>query len=57
MVEMKGVDQNIELRLFSAIKGLVKTNLIEDNGQNTGQGGNIFNLNIGKNSIETFKFK
>ena len=54
---MKGVDQNIELRLFSAIKGLVKTNLIEDNGQNTGQGGNIFNLNIGKNSIETFKFK
>jgi len=57
MVEMKGSDQMIELKLFAPVKGLLKTNLIEDEGQDMGQSGKILNLNIGRNSIETFRLK
>jgi len=47
----------IELKLFAPVKGLLKTNLIEDEGQDMGQSGKVLNLNIGKNSIETFRLK
>ena len=57
MVEMKGADQKIELKLFAPVKGLLKTNLIEDEGQDMGQSGKVLDLNIGKNSIETFRLK
>jgi len=57
MVEMKGIDQKIELKLFAPVKGLLKTNLIEDEGQDMGQSGKDLNLKIGRNSIETYKLK
>jgi len=57
IVEMKGIDQKIELKLFAPVKGLLKTNLIEDEGQDMGQNGKVLNLNIGRNSIETYKLK
>lgn len=49
--------QKIELKLFAPVKGLLKTNLIEDEGQDMGQSGKILNLNICWNSIETYKLK
>jgi len=55
MVEMKGIDQKIELKLFTPVKALLKTNLIEDEEQDMGQSGKILNLNIGRNSIETYQ--
>ena len=57
LVEMRGVDQTFELKLLTPVKSLLKTNLIEEEGENTGQSGKVFNLKIGKNSIETFKLK
>ncbi len=57
LVEMRGVDQNIELKLFTPVKALLKTNLIEEEVENTGQTGSVLKLNIGKNSIETFKLR
>ena len=54
---MQGIDQKIELKLFAPVKGLLKTNLIEDEFQDMGQSGKILNLDIGRNSIETFKLK
>ena len=56
MVEMKGTDQKIDLTVFSPVFNLMKTNLIEDDEQETGQNGKVLNLNLGRNSIETFKF-
>jgi alpha-mannosidase len=55
MVEMEGTDKKIDLKLFTPVKSFLKTNLIEENGQDTGQSGNVLKLDIGKNSIETFK--
>ena len=57
LVEMKGVDQQVELKLFMPAKALLKTNLIEEEMEDTGQNGKVFKLNIGKNAIETFKLK
>ena len=57
LVEMRGVNQKIKLELFSPVKSLLKTNLIEEWGEDTDQSGKVLNLNIGKNSIETFKLK
>jgi len=57
MIEMQGIDQKIELKLFAPVKGLLKTNLIEGEGQDMRQSGKILNLNVGRNSIETFKLK
>lgn len=57
MVEMNGVDQKIEVKLFTPVKSFLKTNLIEEEEQETGQNGKVLDLNIGKNSIETFKLK
>ena len=55
MVEMNGSDQKIGLQLFTPVKKLVKTNLIEEDEKDTGQSGKDFNLDIGNNSIETYK--
>jgi alpha-mannosidase len=57
IVEMQGVDQKVELKLFAPVKRILKTTLIEEEGADTGQSGKVFNLSIGKNSIETFKLK
>jgi hypothetical protein len=57
MVEMEGADKKIDLKLFTPVKSFMKTNLIEEDEQDTGQNGNVLKLDIGKNSIETFKLK
>ena len=57
LVEMKGVNQKSDLEIFRPIKKLLKTNLIEEDQQETGQSGKVLKLDIGKNSIETYKLK
>ena len=53
MVEMEGIDQKIELRLFAPVRNLLKTNLIEEGDADTGQSGKILNLNIGRRRRST----
>jgi alpha-mannosidase len=55
MVEMEGRDEQIELKLYFPVKALFKTNLIEEEEKNKGQNGNLLKLDIGKNSVETFR--
>ena len=57
MVNMDKVEHSIGLDLFTPVKTVLKTNLIEEEGENTGQSGRIIKLNIGKNSIETYKLE
>jgi alpha-mannosidase len=57
MVEMNGSDQKIGLHLFLPFTKLIKTNLIEEDEKATDQRGKDFNLNITKNSIETYKLR
>jgi alpha-mannosidase len=57
MVEMNGSDQTIGLQLFAPVKKIYKTNLIEGDEKDTGQSGKDFRLEIGHNSIETYKLK
>jgi alpha-mannosidase len=57
MVEMNGSDQKIGMQLFAPVQKLVKTNLIEGDEKDTGQSGKDFRLDIGHNSIETYKLK
>ena len=54
---MNGSDQKIGLQLFAPVKKLVKTNLIEGDEKDTGQSGKDFKLDIGHNSIETYKLR
>ena len=55
MVEMNGADNKIGLDMFIPVKGIVKTNLIEKEGDTIDQSGKSLILDLGKNSIETFK--
>ena len=57
LVEMEGKKQPIGLELFTPAKSISKTNLIEEDGLENGQNGKVFHLEMGKNAIETFKFK
>ncbi|MEI6047403.1 MAG: glycosyl hydrolase-related protein [Bacteroidota bacterium] len=57
MIEMEGKDKKVDLKLWFPVKSLIKTNLIEEEQKDKGQSGKVFNLDIGKNSIETFKLK
>jgi alpha-mannosidase len=57
LVEMTGVNQKSDLEIFRPIKNLLKTNLIEEVGKDLSQNGKILKLNMGKNSIETYKLK
>jgi alpha-mannosidase len=57
MIEMEGKDKKIDLRLFFPVKDLIKTNLIEEDEYDTGKSGNVLKLDIGRNSIATFKLK
>lgn len=54
-VEMEGKQKNIEIDLFSPVKNVVKTNLIEIGEEATGQNGKKIKVHIGKNAIETFR--
>ena len=57
MVEMEGKNKNIDLKLSFPVKALLKTNLIEEVIQDTGQSGTLFNISLGRNSIETYKLE
>ncbi len=57
LVEMSGADQKIGLQLFSPVNRLYETNLIEGDEKDTGQNGKDIRLEIGHNSIETYKLK
>jgi alpha-mannosidase len=57
MVDMSGAGQKIGMEVFTPLREVLKTNLIEEGGKVTGQSGKSLNLYIGKNSIETFKIK
>ncbi len=55
MVEMKGEDENVEVKLYFPAKAILRTNIIEEEESDTGQKGKVFNTVVGKNSIETFR--
>ncbi len=57
IAEMDGSSQKVNLGLFTPALSLSKTNLIEQDSWNTGQSGKILHLEMGKNSIETFKLE
>ena len=57
IAEMDGSSQKVNLGLFTPALSLSKTNLIEQDSWNTGQSGKILLLEMGKNSIETFKLE
>jgi alpha-mannosidase len=57
LVEMKGESQNVEIKLFAPAKNLYKTNLIEEVEKDMEQNGKVFDIKLGRNSIETFKIK
>jgi len=55
LAEMDGKTQKIDLGLFTPALSVSKTNLIEQDSKNTGQSGKVIHLEVGKNSIGTFK--
>ncbi|MBK9391273.1 MAG: hypothetical protein IPN68_14160 [Bacteroidetes bacterium] len=55
MTDMSGEEQNVRMEMFMPFQNLSRTNLIEEDAKDIGQSGNIFNLKVGKNSIETYK--
>ena len=57
MVEMEGKDENVDMKFYFPLKALIKTNLIEEEEKDTGKKGKTINLDLGRNSIETFKLK
>ncbi|MBK8882098.1 MAG: alpha-mannosidase [Bacteroidales bacterium] len=57
LAEMNGSSQKIGLHLFTPFQNLKKTNIIEEDEKDTGQKGMNYSLDIGKNSIETYKLK
>jgi alpha-mannosidase len=57
MVEMEGSEKETEVRLLYPVKEILKTNLIEEDQENLGQGGSLLKINLRKNSIETLRLK
>ncbi len=59
LVEMEGVDKEVDIELFEPVKELLKTNLIEETEKDkpTGQNGNSLKFKINKNAIDTYKLK
>ena len=55
MVEMEGVDKQVELKFYFPIKSLYKTNIIEEEPEDAGMKGKVLKIDIGKNAIETFR--
>jgi len=55
MVEMEGIDKKVDIKFYFPVKSFVKTNLIEEDENDTGLNGKTLNLDIGKNSMETFR--
>lgn len=57
LVDMSGSEHKTEVGLFTPVKKVLKTNLIEKEGPDTGQSGKELNLETGRFSIETYKLK
>ena len=55
MVEMEGIDKQVELKFYFPLKSLFKTNMIEEEPKDTGMKGKVLKIDIGKNAIETFR--
>jgi alpha-mannosidase len=55
IVEMEGFDKKVDMKFYFPVKNLFKTNIIEEDSKDTGLKGKVLNLDIGKNSIETFR--
>lgn len=57
MVEMEGKSKDVEIKLFTPVKNLYRTNLIEGEEKDMRQSGGVIDIPLEKNSIETFKLK
>ena len=55
LVEMEGVDKNVEVKLPVQARKVVRCNLIEDDEEVLPASGSTLKLSIGHNSIETYK--
>ena len=55
MVEMEGIDEQVEFKFYFPLKSLFKTNMIEEEPKDTGMKGKVVKIDIGKNAIETFR--
>lgn len=55
LVEMEGTDKDINVTLPFTATAVEKCNLVEEHGSDMNLKGNVINLHIGHNSIETYK--
>ena len=55
LVEMGGKDTQAMVNLSTPFSKLIKTNLIEEEGDSMNQSGKSIKVNMGKNAIETYK--
>jgi alpha-mannosidase len=55
LVNVENVDKQTDISLWNPAVKVVKTNLIEEDINDTGQKGSDVRLNVGKNSIETYR--
>lgn len=55
LVEMEGKDKTVEVSLPEEIKGVIRTNLIEEEEERIDISGKTLRLKMGHHSIETFK--
>ena len=54
-VNMESTDRQVDISIWRPAEGLIKTNLIEEDINDTGQKGKDLKINIGKSSVETFR--
>lgn len=57
LVEMEGENKKVDIKLWMPAQAVLKTNLIEEEENDSGQKGNEFKVDLGKHSIETFRLK
>jgi alpha-mannosidase len=57
MVEMEGVDKKVDLKLWLPAVSFIRTNLIEEDIRDTSLKGKELNIDLGRNSIETYKIR
>ena len=55
LVEMEGKDKEVTLTVPYGVKGVIRTNLIEEEQENLNLSGTSVRLKIGHHAIETFK--
>jgi len=56
-VDMKGRDGNVTLNFWKPIGSAIATNLVEEPGKDAPVAGGKLNVDVGHNSIETYKLK